>query len=52
MVMFMDMFMQKLQLSFLYVTEYLQKHVQKIQLTEQQKATIEQLPTKKLKILL
>ena len=41
MVMFRDMFMQKLQLSFLYVREYSQKHAQKIQLTKQQKATIE-----------
>ena len=44
MVMLMDMFMQKLQLSFLYITEYSQKHCQKIQLTKQQKATIEQPP--------
>ena len=42
MVMFMEMFMQKLKFSFLYVTEYLQKHAQKIQLIKQQKATIEQ----------
>ena len=31
--MFIDMFMQKLQLSFLHVTEYSQKHAQKILLT-------------------
>ena len=41
MVMFIDMFMQKLQLSFLYVAEYSQKHEQKIQPTKQQKATID-----------
>ena len=36
--MFIDMFMQKLQLSSEYVTEYLQKHAQKIQLTKHQKS--------------
>ena len=49
MVMFRDMFMQKLQLSFLYVTENSQKHAQKIQLTKQQKVTIEQPHTQKFK---
>ena len=51
MVMFIDMFIQKLQLSFLHVTEYLQKHVQKIQLTKQQKSTMEQ-PQQKISIIL
>ena len=46
MVMIIDMFMQKLQLSFLYVTEYLQKCVLMIQLIKQQKATIEKPPQK------
>ena len=47
----MVMFMQKLQLSFLYVIEYSRKHAQKIQLTKQQKVTIEPRP-KKIYILL
>ena len=46
--MFRDMSMQKHQLSFLYVTKYLQKHAQKIQLTKQKKGTIEQPPTTKI----
>ena len=37
------------QKGFLSVTEYLQKHAQKIQLTKQRKATIEQPPSKKFK---
>ena len=48
MVMFIDMFMQKLQLSFLYVTEYSQKHAQKIQLNKQQKSNQRTTPPKKI----